>query len=345
MIESSLEQELPATQALLGTGYPSFDRASLRPHWSRSRPFRELVVILSGGLLLFAIAFFYDVFNWWDTWALKQDLKIWQEADEMVTYLLAYFGLAFGWFSLRRWRELQAEAAARRRAERLKDEFSHMVSHELRTPLTTIQEGVSQIAEGILGPTTPEQREFLSIVLCDIERLSRIINDLLDVAKIEAGSLKLSREHVNIVRMARQQARLFEPAAQAKGLRVRTDFSGPEIEIYIDPDKISQVFANLLDNAMKFTEKGEVALNVEDMGEQVSCTVRDTGRGIAPEELPRVFQKYYQVSRIPAPGRKSTGLGLPIAKGIVESHGGTLSVVSEQGEGSTFTFVLPKTPV
>jgi signal transduction histidine kinase len=345
MVESSLEQELPATRALLLTGCPPLNRASLRPHWSRSGPFRELVIILSLGLFLFALAFYYDAFNWWDHWALRNGQRFWQEADEMITYLLAYFGLAFGWFSFRRWRELQAEAAARRRAERLKDEFSHMVSHELRTPLTTIREGVTQIAEGILGPTTPEQREFLSIVLGDIERLSRIINDLLDVTKIETGSLRLSREHVNIVRMARQQARLFEPAARAKGLRVRTDFSGPEIEIYIDPDKISQVFANLLDNAMKFTEKGEVTLNVEDMGEQVSCTVRDTGRGIAPDELSRVFQKYYQVGRMPAPGRKSTGLGLPIAKGIVESHGGTMSVASDPGAGTTFTFVLPKTPV
>ena len=345
MAESPFEQQLPATQALQAAGYPVLDRASLRPHWSRSGPFRELVIILSLGLLLFAIALYYDVFRWWDAWALRHEQKIWQEADEMVTYLLAYFGLAFGYFSLRRWRELQAEAAARRRAERLKDEFSHMVSHELRTPLTTIQEGVSQVAEGILGPTTPEQREFLSIVLSDIERLTRIINDLLDVAKIEAGPLELAREHVNIVRLARQEARLFEPAAHAKGLRMRTDFSRPEIEVYIDPDKISQVLANLLENALKFTDEGEVTLAVQDLGEQVACAVRDTGRGIAPDELPRVFQKYYQVSRLPAPGRKGTGLGLPIVKGIVESHGGTIAVTSEPGVGSTFTVVLPKTPV
>jgi signal transduction histidine kinase len=344
MIESSFEQQMPATQALLAAGCPAIDRASLRPHWSRSGPFRELVGIFSLGLLLFAIAFYYNVFNWWDTWTVKHGLKIWQEADEMVTYLLAYFGLAFGWFSCRRWRELQAEATARRRAERLKDEFSHTVSHELRTPLTTIQEGVSQVAEGILGPTTPDQREFLSIVLSDVERLSRIIDDLLDVAKIEAGPLELAREHVNIVRLARQQARLFEPAAHAKGLRMRMEFSRPEIEVSVDPDKISQVFANLLDNALQFAEKGEVTLSLEDLGEQVSCSVRDTGRGIPHDELPKIFQKYYQVCRVPVPGRKSTGLGLPIAKGIVESHAGTMSVASEPGVGSTFTFVLPKCP-
>ena len=88
-----------------------------------------------------------------------------------------------------------------------------------------------------------------------------------------------------------------------------------------------------------------MTLAFQDLGEQVACAVRDTGRGIAPDELPQVFQKYYQVSRLPAPGRKGTGLGLPIVKGIVESHGGTIAVTSEPGVGSTFTVVLPKTPV
>lgn len=226
--------------------------------------------------------------------------------------------------------------------DQLKTEFIYNLSHELRTPLTTIREGVSQVEEGILGPTTPEQRDFLCVVLNDIDRLARIINDLLDEAKIEAGRLQLAREHVNIVEIARQEARLFGARARAKGVHLRMDFSKPEIDVYADPDRIVQVFANLLGNALKFTERGEVVLIIEDMGTQVSCVVRDTGIGIAPAELPKVFQKFYQVSRTPGPGGRGTGLGLPITKAIVESHEGTISVQSNLGVGTTFTILLPK---
>jgi PAS domain S-box-containing protein len=241
----------------------------------------------------------------------------------------------------------QAEELARlyaksKELDQLRTEFIYNLTHELRTPLTTIREGVSQVTEGILGSTTVEQREFLSIVLTDIDRLSRIINDLLDEAKIEAGRLELARQCVDIVAVARQEARLFGARAQTKGLGLRTHFSDPEIEVYADPDKLAQVFANLLGNALKFTEVGEVALMIEDLGEHVSCAIRDTGRGIAPDDLPKVFQKFYQASRTPVAGGQGTGLGLPIAKAIVESHGGAITARSELGGGSTFTFVLPK---
>jgi PAS domain S-box-containing protein len=243
----------------------------------------------------------------------------------------------------------QAEELARlyaktKEIDQLKTEFIYNLSHELRTPLTTIREGVSQVTEGLLGATTSEQRDFLSVVLHDIDRLSRIIDDLLDEAKIEAGRLELVRSRVNLVEIARQAAHLFGAKARAKGIHLRAEFSTPEIEVDVDPDKIAQVFANLVGNALKFTESGEVVITVDDMGPHVACAVRDTGHGIAPEDLPKVFQKFYQVSRTTVTGGKGTGLGLPIAKAIVESHGGTMSVTSQPGMGSTFTFVLPKTP-
>ena len=223
-----------------------------------------------------------------------------------------------------------------------KTEFIYNLSHELRTPLTTIREGVSQVTDGILGPTTADQREFLAIVLTDIDRLARIINDLLDVAKIESGRFELWLEHVNMVAIAQQAVRLFEPRARAKGLQIRMEFAKPEIAVYADPDKIAQVIANLLANALKFTAHGEVELKVDDLGDHAVCAVRDTGRGIPPEDLPKVFQKFYQAGLVPGPGGKGTGLGLPIAKGIVEAHGGTMSARSEPGVGSTFTFALLK---
>ena len=239
--------------------------------------------------------------------------------------------------ALRATRQLSARLLAQ------KDQLLQIVSHELRTPLTTIREGVSQVAAGLLGPATPEQQKFLAIALNGIDRLARIINDLLDVAKIDAGRLELVREPVDLVGIARQEARLSEPRARAKGLRLRTDVSTPELVISADPDKLAQVFANLLANALKFTEAGEVVLTVEDRGDQVACAVRDTGRGIAPDDLHKVFQKFYQGGRKLPGGAKGTGLGLSIAKSIVELHGGKIAVTSALGVGSTFTFMLPKT--
>ena len=177
---------------------------------------------------------------------------------------------------------------------------------------------------------------------CCVAARGAVITDLLDLAKIEAGCVEVTREPVDLVGIARQAARLAEPSARAKGLRLRTDFSAPEIEVYADRDKIAQAFTNLLANALKFTEAGEVLLTVEELGAQVACAVRDTGSGIAPDDLPKVFQKFYQAGR-PAPGgAKGTGLGLSIAKALVELHGGTISATSELGVGTTFTFLLPK---
>jgi PAS domain S-box-containing protein len=238
----------------------------------------------------------------------------------------------------------QLYTQAKQRDE-FKTNFIYNLSHELRTPLTTIREGVSQVTEGILGATTPEQREFLAIVLADIDRLARIINDLLDVAKIESGRIDLWLEQVNVVALAQQAARLFEPQAQAKGLTLRTEVAAPAIEVYADPDKIAQVIANLLGNALKFTTQGEVVLRLDEGEDTVACAVHDTGRGIPPDDLAKVFQKFYQVGVAPGPGGQGTGLGLHIAKGIVEAHGGALTARSEVGVGSTFTVVLPKKTV
>lgn len=238
--------------------------------------------------------------------------------------------------------ELARLYAETKELDRIKTELIAKVSHELRTPLTTIQEGVSQLTEGILGPTTPDQQEYLSIVLSDIGRLARIINDLLDVATIEAGRLVLTRERVDIVEVVRHATGLFEPQARGKGLHLRTVLPSARVEVSADRDKVVQVLANLLANALKFTDEGEVELGVAELEDSVSITVRDTGRGIAEDEQPKIFQKFYQAGRIRGPGEKGTGLGLPIAKAFVEAHGGAISVTSEPGVGSTFTVVLPK---
>jgi PAS domain S-box-containing protein len=229
------------------------------------------------------------------------------------------------------------------RASHAKDDHISNVSHELRTPMTTIREGVSQVLDGILGPTTEAQREFLGIVQDDTERLSRVINDLLDISKIEAGQLKIHKEHVDMIRIAQQVAKISKPQADAKNLQIKTDFATSIIEAYIDPDKIFQVWHNLVNNALKFTKQGLVELSIKEQENLVICTVKDTGVGIRTEDIPNIFNKFYQSTRKnKGHGEKGTGLGLAIARAIIESHGGLLSVESVLGQGSIFRFEIPK---
>jgi PAS domain S-box-containing protein/diguanylate cyclase (GGDEF)-like protein len=230
----------------------------------------------------------------------------------------------------------------RKRVEHLKDEFLNMVSHELRTPLTTIREAVSQVLDGILGETTEAQREFLSICLEDVDRLTRIINELLDISKIEAKKLQIKREIVDIVKLAKGVISSFYPRIKEKGLEMKACFPEEVIEVYADKDKIIQVFTNLIGNAIKFTQAGYIEISVSDKEEEVECSVSDTGIGIAEEDLPKVFDKFQQFGRLEGPGEKGTGLGLSIAKGIVELHKGKIWVESKLNQGTKFTFTLPK---
>ncbi|MBN3039117.1 MAG: hybrid sensor histidine kinase/response regulator [Candidatus Omnitrophica bacterium] len=224
----------------------------------------------------------------------------------------------------------------------IKSDFISTVSHELRTPLTTIRETVSQVLDGILGGTTKEQQEFLTMCLEDIDRLKRIIDNLLDISKIEAGKVEIKKAPLDIVALARSVGSTFGPLAQKKSLEIKTNLPAEKIEISADKDKITQVFANLLNNALKFTQKGHVEIAVRDEGETVECSVADTGPGIAPEDLPKLFDKFEQFGRMAGPGEKGTGLGLSIAKGIVQLHKGKIRAESKLDQGTKFIFTLPK---
>ena len=235
-----------------------------------------------------------------------------------------------------------ADITERKRTEQLKNEFVSMVSHELRTPLTVIKEGVSQVLEGILGEVNDGQRKFLSIALEGIERLGRIVDDLLDISKIESGKLELKRESVDLVSLVKGVEGAFSRQAKERGLEIRTHVSEEKLEIYADQDKVVQVFINLISNALKFTEKGGIDISLADKGTLVECSVSDTGIGIADVDLPKVFGKFQQFYRSPGVVIKGTGLGLAICKGIVESHGGEIAIESQQGRGTKFTFTFPR---
>ncbi|HAH20516.1 MAG: hypothetical protein A2Y00_04985 [Omnitrophica WOR_2 bacterium GWF2_43_52] len=226
--------------------------------------------------------------------------------------------------------------------DRMKTDFISTVSHEIRTPLTTIREGVSQALDGLLGGITEKQREIFSIVLEDSDRLKRIIDSLLDIAKIEAGKVELKKELVDIAAVAKTVAAAFGLQAQEKKLQIRTHFSKPKIKAYVDRDRINQVFINLVGNALKFTENGSITISVEDTAASIECSVADTGKGIAKEDQPKLFSKFQQFGRAHGPGEKGTGLGLSISKGIVELHKGKIWAESQPRKGTKISFTIPR---
>ena len=240
------------------------------------------------------------------------------------------------------YKELEKKNEELKKLDQLKSDFISTVSHELRTPLTTIREAVSLLLDEIVGPVSNEQKEMLSVCLQDIDRLRRIIDNLLDISKIEAGKIQIKREWANLADLVKGVSASFARRAQNKGLQLKTTFSQEEIGVYFDRDKIIQIFNNLVGNAFKFTEQGVIEISVVEKDNCVECSVSDTGRGIAEEDLPKVFGKFQQFGRTPGPGEKGTGLGLAISKGIIELHKGDIWVESQLQKGTKFSFTLPK---
>jgi signal transduction histidine kinase/GGDEF domain-containing protein len=233
-------------------------------------------------------------------------------------------------------------AVERMRLKQVKDEFVGMVSHELRTPMTSIREVISQTLDGILGETTSEQREFLSLALSDVDRLSRMIDDLLDISKLDAGKMKMKVEMCEMVALVLKIISSFVPQAKAKGLEMKGSFSKEKIKAYVDKDRITQVFSNLIGNAIKFTQKVHIEISLVDGEDAIECSVSDTGPGIAEKNLPQLFDKFQQFGHQVNGEEKGSGLGLAISKGIVELHKGEIWVESRVNVGTKFIFVLPK---
>jgi PAS domain S-box-containing protein len=227
--------------------------------------------------------------------------------------------------------------------DRMKSELISNVSHELRTPLTTIKEGISLVVDGSLGRINADQKAALAIAKQDIDRLARLINDLLDISKIEAGRMELKKTSVGITSLAEEVLFSFQNQAGKKHIQLKTSLQRTLPSLYIDPDKIRQVLANLISNSIKFTpENGSITVGVKDKGNEVEISVADTGVGISPDNIARLFDRFSQFNRVYGPGERGTGLGLAISKEIVEMHGGRISVESEVGKGSTFTFSVPQ---
>lgn len=231
--------------------------------------------------------------------------------------------------------------------DRVKSDFLLNVSHELRTPLTAIKGSVDNMLDEITGPLTDPQRRYLMRVKTNADRLVRLINDLLDLARIEEGRVQVSPTFFSLAGLAGELLETLRPVAAEKGLDLRF-IEGPDpLIVHADRDKAGQVLVNLLGNAIKFTPSGG-SVEVEFSGEEdayAGVHIRDTGEGIPPEQLPQIFDKFYQVQLGVHAKASGTGLGLSIAKSLVELQGGRIWAESQVGQGSTFCFTLPRRPL
>lgn len=228
-----------------------------------------------------------------------------------------------------------------RELDRLKDEFVATVSHELRTPLTSIVGFVDLLLAGDAGPLPDMARRYLEIVVSNGERLTAIINDLLDVARLEAGQIHLDREPLDLATAAENVAEGFGPQIAAKGQTLRLDLPRDLPRAWADPERIAQVLANLISNAHKYTPQGgSIGVVLRQEGDNLRLSVSDTGVGLSPDERAHLFTKFYRVDKVRSRQAGGTGLGLSITRALVELHGGTIEVESEAGSGSTFSFTL-----
>jgi PAS domain S-box-containing protein len=225
-----------------------------------------------------------------------------------------------------------------REIDRLKSEFIATASHELRTPLTSIQMGVHLLLENAVGELTLKQQEVLAACRQDCERLEKLMRDLLDLSKIEAGESRPQLVPIR-TRDLMDVAEALRPQVETKGIQLKIDASPDLPSVLADRAQIERVINNLVTNAVRHTKRGgEIRVGSIRMGDHIAFSVCDTGSGIPPVYLPHVFDKFVQVPDAPNGG---AGLGLAISKSIIEAHDGQISVQSKEGRGTTFTFTLP----
>jgi PAS domain S-box-containing protein len=227
--------------------------------------------------------------------------------------------------------------------DKMKSDFVSNVSHELRTPLTSIKGSVDNMLDGLTGSLNEKQVRYLTRIKSNTDRLSRLINDLLDLSRIEAGRVEVRPTTLPLIALAEEVAEQVKPLAAEKCIQIEVPSPDPKVTVWADRDKVTQILMNLIGNAIKFTpQNGKVTVVLEKNGDDhVQVSIADTGPGILPEERNKIFSKFYQVANIEKLKPKGSGLGLAISKALVEMHGGKIWLESELGKGSTFYFTLP----
>jgi PAS domain S-box-containing protein len=226
-----------------------------------------------------------------------------------------------------------------RRFEELKNDLVATVAHEFRTPLTSLRMAVHLCTEQVAGPLTEKQADLLHAAREDCDRLQTMVDDLLDLSRIESGRVELFPLPTAVSFLVEGAIEAHKSEAEAVGINLIADFPLPEVRVLADHERIGHVFSNLIGNALRYTPKdGSITLSAQCSNGTVRFTVTDTGKGIPREYQERIFDKFF---RVPEEGPKGSGLGLYIASEIVRSHGGDIGVESELGKGSAFWFTLP----
>lgn len=237
--------------------------------------------------------------------------------------------------------EAQREASLKCRMEEIMTQFVSNISHELRTPLTCIKGYVETLLEGAMT-NEDTLRRFLSIINEETQRLERLINDLLDLSIMESRKIKMHLGEIHIAPLVEDTANFLATAVEKKNLTISTKIIGTVSTIYADEDRLQQVLMNLIDNAIKYTPQGgNITISAKEDDGFVTVSVADTGMGIPYQDQERIFERFYRVEKERSSSSGGRGLGLAIAKHIIDGHGGIIGVKSEPGNGSTFYFSLP----
>ena len=231
-----------------------------------------------------------------------------------------------------------------RRLQRIRAEFIDNLSHELRTPLTTISL-LAETAARDAESASPRLRDRISKIEVETGHLTQMVNELLDLSRIESGTAQLLLDDVDMIRLARATSERLRLFAERQGLRIDLELPERVSPVRGDEDRIGQVLVNLLHNAVKFSpDGGRIVVGLHEEGDEVRVWVRDPGIGVPRADVARIFERFYKVDRARVRGRGGTGLGLSIARHVVESHGGRIWAESEEGSGSTFIFTIPIAP-
>jgi signal transduction histidine kinase len=238
---------------------------------------------------------------------------------------------------------LSALNARLQELEGMRSEFLAMITHDLHTPLTAIKGSMEVLAgEGVGIELT---RELLGIAQKNTDRLFRMVSDILDLARIEAGRFEIRCEPFDLVSALRGAMERLRRLAEDRETSLTLQAAEGLPQVQADAMRMDQVFTNLLGNALKFTPRGgQITVTARQQGPDLLVEIRDSGRGIAPEHLDRVFERFYRVPLPEGERVEGTGLGLSICKAIVQEHGGRIWVESVLGQGSTFSFTLPTGP-
>lgn len=227
-------------------------------------------------------------------------------------------------------------------ADRLKSEFIESASHELRGPVTAVDGALSVLDRHLEGELDDPGEQLMDIAKSGSTRLANLVNNLLDVTRIEAGGIPVERGEVDAGQLVRETVRMFEVLAEEKGLDLTAELPEGETRVYADPDALRRVLENLINNAINYTDAGSVTVSAEPVGDVIRFKVKDTGRGIPEKFQDEAFKKFSRLHLSTESTDRGAGLGLSISKGIVSAHGGCIWVESEEGKGSSFIFEIPR---